>query len=194
MKLNHTFFLILISAFSISSCTESATTEEKTEIKDTVNLEKPNSKSALSNLEKSSFSLNCDSLEYWFGGIQGTNENEAVCCYKMASCNAPVFYDLIWAPENFITFKKGKEKGEISTYFDETPESELITYLFQVKKQENKEPQDEFDLYEYVFPSQVDVKIKHKGNWYNVDSREVHSFKELGKLKLETITSYNKSL
>lgn len=186
---------IISIAFTINSCTESATTEDATSLRDTINVkEANNTSSALSNLEKSNFSLNCDSLEYWFGGLQGVENNEAACCYKMAYCNAPKFYDLIWAPENFIHVKQGMDNGELSTYFDETPEKDLICYLFEVEKTNNDDPQDEFDLYKYVYPSEVSVKIKYKGIWYDIDQQTINTFEELGQLKLETINAYNKSL
>lgn len=191
--------LVILSIFSflfaITSCSESTTTEDETTLQDTINIEEKNTtSSALSNLKKSNFSLECDSLEYWFGGLQGVGNQKAACCYKMAYCNSPKFYDLIWAPENFVNFKQDMDNGELSTYFDETPEKELICYLFEVDKTENDNPQDEFDLYKYVYPSEVNVKIKSKGVWYNVDQQTVNTFEELGALKLETINAYNKSL
>ncbi len=195
--MKNTFVILCIFSFliTLNSCSESTTTEDETTLQDTIDVEDKNtSSSALSNLEQSNFSLKCDSLEYWFGGLQGVGNKKLACCYKMAYCNSPKYYDLIWAPENFVNFKQDMENGELSAYFDETPEKDLICYLFEVNKTENDDPQDEFDLYKYVYPSQVNVKIKHKGTWYNVDQKTINTFEELGQLKLETINTYNKSL
>lgn len=190
------FTLSIVSfLFTLNACTESSTTEDETTLQDTINIEETNNTpSALDNLEKSDFTLECDSLEYWFGGLQGVGNEELACCYKMAYCNSPEYYDLIWAPENFVNFKQEMDNGELSAYFDETSKDDLIWYLFEVEKTENDDPKDEFDLFKYVYPSEVTVKIKYKGQWYNVEQRTVNTFEELGALKLETIRAYNKSL
>lgn len=113
------------------------------------------------------FESDCDDLSIWEGGIQGVERSKKSYPYKMAECHSNLHYDLIWT----------KSETEQQTCF-----------AFVIPKVEPSEPENEFDIYDYVFPSDVKIYRKNAATWQLISTERVGSFEQLGELKLKTVT------
>jgi hypothetical protein len=61
-------------------------------------------------------------------------------------------------------------------------------FAFVIPKTEPTEPENEFDVFDYVFPSDVKIYKKNTGTWKLINTERVESFEQLGELKLKTVT------
>jgi hypothetical protein len=130
------------------------------------------------------FLTGCDSLERWRGGIQGTQKHSMTCCYMMAQCFANKHYDLIAFNEQDVQRRNSKKTNDQkpTTYF-----------AFEIPKKIPETPENEFDTFDYIFPSDVKVYRKFDDGWYLINSERVETFQELGELKLNTLINLNKN-
>lgn len=125
--------------------------------------------------------LNCDAIEFWEGSIQGSGSTEV---YVLGECyNGESSYDVVLVPnrvyENALnTFNSNKNRWY--DYF--------TAFVFFVGKKESENPENEFDKYEYIFPSDVKViKSSKTREWVDVGSSCISSFEELGRFKITSI-------
>ena len=134
------------------------------------------------------FEADCDDLSSWVGGIQGIERSKKTYPYMMAECHTNLNYDLIWV-------KPKKESEDLSFRLmqhlnSKTDEEidQLKCFAFVIPKVEPVEPENEFDVYDYVFPSDVKIYEKNNGTWQLINTERVESFEQLGELKLKTVT------
>jgi hypothetical protein len=129
----------------------------------------------------------CDSLEIWQGGIQGVPKSDSTGLYIMAQCFANKSFDLIVYSNREIELKEGVDykNRRIRNGIEGA-----VYYAFVIPKKVPENPENEFDTYEYVFPSKVKVYRYFPGGWILIKEKEVNSFEELGRLKINSI--YNK--
>jgi hypothetical protein len=89
-----------------------------------------------------------------------------------------------------------KCKMELESYFElfdesksslKSLEEKFECSIFKVNMVLNKNPEDEFDLYKYVFPQIVKIFTLEDGIWKLSNQKKVNSFEELGELKYETV-------
>lgn len=121
----------------------------------------------------------CKELSVWIGSIQGSNMRDT---FLMGECNDSSTYDLILIPKN----EKGKNvsffnknRGNWKKYYD--------AYFFLVKKNRIENPKNEFDLYEYAFPSNIEVIIFKDNKWEKRTKVRINSRRELGEMKYKII-------
>ncbi|MFN8415747.1 MAG: hypothetical protein U0U66_05405 [Cytophagaceae bacterium] len=130
------------------------------------------------------FLSDCDSLEMWLGTIQGIDRFDSTGPFIMAQCFANMHYDLIVYSSsklelnNCANYKENRIVCNVSN---------VEYYAFQIPKKVPENPENEFDVFDYVYPSEVKIyKLFGKG-WYQIDQQTINSFEELGRLKLKTI-------
>jgi len=130
------------------------------------------------------FLSECDSLEVWKGGIQGTTEKQKTCCYIMAQCFSNKHYDVIVFNENDLELNVGSsyQENRINDNLSNT-----TYFAFEIPKKVPESPENEFDTFDYIYPSDVKIYQKFSDGWYLIETIEVSSFEELGELKLKTI-------
>lgn len=181
---------ILLALILASSCNESEiSSEEKPEI--TSNRKEKNpvgsfvpDESTKKNSVEFDFCSDCDSLEIWHGGIQGVNKHPESCCYVMAQCFTNRHYDLLVYSQNEVSLEEGTnhENKSVNKEIEDA-----IYYAFEIPKEKPKNRENGLKLFDYVFPSEVNVYQKKDGSWEVIKVKTVKSFEELGELKLNTI-------
>lgn len=142
-------------------------------------------------LEKSDFDFlsDCSSLEIWTGGIQGIEKSDSSHPYPMGRCITNKHYELILFPtgefehSDFVSLIKKNKFSALQN---------AAMYAFEIPMKESEEQENEFDTFEYVFPSIVKVFKKFTDGWYLINSEKINSEEELGRLKLNTIYKENK--
>jgi hypothetical protein len=125
--------------------------------------------------------LSCDAIEFWEGSIQGSGSTKV---FILGECyNGGSSYDVVLVPnkvyENALKiFLTNKNKWY--DYF--------TAFVFFVDKKESVNPENEFDKYEYIFPTNVKViKSSKMREWVDVGSSSISSFEELGRYKITLI-------
>ena len=133
------------------------------------------------------FLCDCDSLEFWQGGIQGVATSDSTGVYCMGQCATNLDFDIILFSKNDLKLKDCREWKNKKTerIYDSIQGVEY--YVFEIPKTKPVEPENEFDTYEYVYPSEVKVYKKFDEGWYLIKKETVNSFEQLGRLKLNTI-------
>ena len=139
----------------------------------------------------------CDSLDTWQGGIQGVNVSDSTKVYPMAECHTNKSFDLIWVPKgDILKFKDSIGFDNLFKYYDNSKKEnypDLDCYSFVIPKtkhipdQNNTDDGEDLDTYDYVFPNQVTVFKKVDKGWTLIATKNIKSFEELGRLKLNTI-------
>lgn len=186
--------LILIIAIMSSCGSKTSTTDEEIVIldnlssneKDTIIQESKKEVVKVKKTKRTDFDFlsECDSLEIWKGGIQGTTEKQKTCCYIMAQCFSNKHYDVIVFNENDLELNVG------SSYQENRINDNLVNttyFAFEIPKKVPESPENEFDTFDYIYPSEVKIYQKFSDGWYLIETIEVSSFEELGELKLKTI-------
>ena len=163
-----------------SSCDSASTKTEETA--DTTMGEVLNSETPQKVLETFDYLEGCNDLKYWLGGIQGVETDQKTGPFIMAECVGTRTYDLIVFSEKDLTLDEGTLDQKIKSDIEGA-----AYYAFEIPKVENPEPADEFDTYKYVFPSEVKIYQKVNTTWEMIGGEEVHSFEELGSLKLAVV-------
>jgi len=134
------------------------------------------------------FLSDCDSLEIWHGGIQGTTRDDLTCCYLIAQCQTNRHFDLIVYHESqseledAVDYKNNRIKQGLKN---------VEYFAFEISKKKPDNPENEFDTFDYVFPSAVRVYKFDNKNWKSIAEVRVESFEELGELKLKTLKENN---
>jgi len=139
----------------------------------------------------------CDSLDTWVGGIQGVNVSDSTKVYPMAECHTNKSFDLIWVPKgDILKFKDSIGFDNLFKYYDNSEKKnypDLDCYSFVIPKtkhipdQNSTDDGEDLDTYDYVFPNQVNVFKKIDKGWRLIATKNIKSFEELGRLKLNTI-------
>lgn len=89
-----------------------------------------------------------------------------------------------------------KSKMQLENYFEvfeeskssiKTLEENFECYIFQVNTVLEKHPENEFDLYEYVYPQVVKIFKLENGVWEMKAQNKISTFEELGELKYKTV-------
>lgn len=125
----------------------------------------------------------CDNLELWKGGIQGVPSSDSTGPYIMGQCFGDAHFDIIVYAEKDVELSDA-----VINHKDLNTSLEGVSYFaFEIPKVTKENPEDEFDLYDYVYPSEVKVYKNVEGEWRLINTKEVSSFEELGQLKLESI-------
>jgi hypothetical protein len=130
------------------------------------------------------FLTDCNSLETWQGAIQGVETAGSPGIYVMGQCFANRHYDVIVYSNREIKLGDATDtkSGDIK---EGLPGATY--YAFEIPKKEAVDPEDEFETFDYVFPSEVKVYERRNDGWYLINRKRVSSFEELGSLKLNTI-------
>ncbi|WP_224997690.1 hypothetical protein [Cesiribacter sp. SM1] len=130
------------------------------------------------------FLTECDALETWQGAIQGVEASGNPGIYVMGQCASNRHYDVIVHSNNNIKLGDATDtkSGDIREGL-----SGATYYAFEIPKKEAVDPEDEFETFDYVFPSEVRVYQRFEDGWYLINRKRVNSFEELGSLKLNTI-------
>jgi len=139
----------------------------------------------------------CDSLDTWQGGIQGVNVSDSTRVYPFAECHTNKFFDLIWVPKgDILKFKDSIGFDNLFKYYDNSKKEKyknLDCYSFVITKKKhipeknNNNDGEDLDTYDYIFPNNVSVFKKIDKGWALITTKNVKSFEELGRLKLNTI-------
>ncbi|MDX1652269.1 MAG: hypothetical protein R3277_07250 [Brumimicrobium sp.] len=136
------------------------------------------------------FLSDCDSLQIWQGGIQGTPSDDLTCCYLMAQCQTNKHFDLIIYSESQLELEDGADYKN-NRIRDDIKKVEYFAFEIPKKKPDN--PENEFDTFDYVYPSTVTVYKRKNKNWEVIQKVKIHSFEELGELKLNTLKNIHNS-
>jgi len=135
----------------------------------------------------------CDDLQESIGGIQGINKSDSTGIYPMGDCYTNKNFDLIWVPKgDILKFKANKDNLELIAIYDSASKNnyrDFNCYAFEILKTKPKEKYGVNGIsdYDYVFPSKVKVYKKVEKGWQLLTTKNVNSFKELSRLKVNTI-------
>ena len=141
----------------------------------------------------------CDSLDMWQGGIQGVDRSDSTGTFLFGECHTNKSYDLFYVPKgDILKLKSSISDDSLSKYYDNGKEANyknLDCYSFVIKKTEHKKQVskdkdcdcEDLDTYDYVFPSSVQVFKRTNDGWVLIKTKEVTSFEQLVRLKLNTI-------
>lgn len=179
--------IILFGMYFLVGCEQS---DEKTsassnlEIQDTT-IETGATENIETKLSKIDFNFlaDCDSLEMWLGGIQGVTVSDSTKPFIMAQCSANKHYDLIVYSKKAIDLEDGTDNA--NGVIKKVTGAEY--YAFEIPKKLTEDPENEFDYYDYVYPSKVKIYKLFEDGWYLIKVANVNSFEELGRLKLNAI-------
>lgn len=174
-------FLVLLTSCDASEKKSEVTSGENEKLNDGSTVQ---SEGVKKNKIEFDFCSDCDSLEIWQGGIQGVNKHPESCCYVMAQCFTNRHYDLLVYRQDEVSLQEGtnNESNSLNREIENA-----IYYAFEIPKVKPKKPENSFDLFEYVFPSEVNVYQKKDNSWDLIKTQTVKSIVELGELKLNTI-------
>lgn len=127
--------------------------------------------------------LNDSCLEFWVGGIQRVEASSILVlgeCFKGQNS-----YDMLAIP-------KGNIKNEIGSSLlnafkrSKNDVTAFKVYALLLPKKMQEEPENEFDKYDYIFPSEVKVYERNEqGEWIKLQDRKINSINELNSLKKE---------
>lgn len=141
----------------------------------------------------------CDSLDMWQGGIQGVDHSDSTGTFLFGECHTNKAYDLLYVPKgDILKFKSSISDDSLSKYYDAGKDvnyRNLDCYSFVIKKTEHKKQVsrdkdcdcEDLDTYDYVFPSTVKVFKRTDEGWLLIKTKDVSSFEQLGRLKLNTV-------
>jgi hypothetical protein len=141
----------------------------------------------------------CDSLDVWQGGIQGVEPSDSTGIFLFGECHTNKAYDLLYVPKgDILKFKSSLSDDSLSKYYDNEKEvnyKNLDCYSFVIKKTGHKKQvsQDkdcdceDLDTYDYIFPSTVKVLKRTDEGWRLIKTKDIASFEEFGRLKLNTV-------
>lgn len=191
MKNTLLILYIILLATSCSPGTNSTKQEANERILSSDTISESSANTVMKKIDNSSsiydefdFLSDCDSLKIWHGGIQGTPSDDLTCCYLMAQCQTNKHFDLIIYSESQteledgIDYKNNRIKDDL----------EKVEYFaFEIPKKKPDYPENEFDTFDYVYPSTVKVYKRKNENWEVIHEVKVNSFEELGELKLKTL-------
>jgi hypothetical protein len=186
-------FILILGAYILLGCEDSSEKEsliKKTEIiQDTVIDKIKNIHSAAkqeAKIEKIDFDFltDCDSLDMWQGGIQGMNVSDSTGPFVMAQCFSNKHFDLIVYSNREIGLKEGTDFKEKSI---KNGIAGAEYYAFEIPKKIPEDPENEFDTYDYIYPSEVKIYKLFDDGWYLIKRQNVGSFEELGRLKFNSI-------
>ena len=185
--------ILILVAHILFGCESSSETEsviKKTEVEQDTAIDKiENTHSAAKQevkIEKIDFDFltDCDSLDMWQGGIQGIDVSDSTGPFIMAQCFSNKHFDLVIYSNREIGLKEG-------TNFKEKSIKNGITdaeyYAFEISKKTPENAENEFDTYDYIYPSEVKIYKLFQDGWYLIKRQNVNSFEELGRLKLKSI-------
>ena len=102
----------------------------------------------------------------------------------MAQCLSNKHFDLIVFSEKEIELKEG------TNYKQGIIKSGLIGaeyFAFEIQKKASEFPENKFDTYDYIFPSEVKVYKLFKDGWYLINKKNIETFEQLGRLKLNSV-------
>lgn len=133
------------------------------------------------------FLCDCDSLEFWSGGIQGISASDSTGPYCMGQCYTNLNFDIILYSKDDLELRDCMvwKNKKVERILDSIPNVEY--YAFEIPKTRQLEPEDEFDKFEYVYPSEVKVYKKYEDGWYLIRTERVNNFEELSRLKVNAI-------
>jgi hypothetical protein len=186
-------YLIILGLFILFGCEQASEKESiinKIEVVSIDSLNETNKKATTENLESKimkidfDFLSDCDSLEMWQGGIQGIDISDSTGPYIMAQCFSNKHFDLIVYCDREIGLNEGanfKEK------FIKKGITDAEYYAFEISKKVQEESENEFDTFDYIFPSEVKIYKLFDDGWYLIKKKNINSFEELGRLKLNSI-------
>lgn len=183
--------LFTVPLFLLLNCTPSTQKSEIVNNTDSLTTDKANelnSEDKKRVVEKIDFDFltQCDSLELWTGGIQGGIKDDLKCCHLMGRCYKDKTYEIIIHQTKKIDLDYRTDEPN-RTYKANIPFASY--YVFEIPTKENLNPENEFDVFEYIYPSQIKIYKMINSNWYLVHSETVSTFTELGSLKLRTLKS-----
>lgn len=143
-------------------------------------------------LKKVDLPIDCSHLSEWHGGIQGTEAgSDSTCCFYMAECHEGHMFDVVWVPNELSNIKNGTITDSKRITEMQGNKAEQHMFVFEIEKRENLNPTDEFERFEYVFPSEVKVYVQKGEDWFFCEKKIVASFEEFGELKLTSIYKYH---
>ncbi len=133
------------------------------------------------------FLCDCDSLEFWEGGIQGVTTSDSTGVYCMGQCATNLDFDIILFSEKELKLNDCIEwkNNKTERIYDAIQGVEY--YVFEIPKTKHAAPENQFDTYDYVYPSEVNVYKKFDEGWYLIKKETVKTFEQLGRLKLNTL-------
>jgi hypothetical protein len=143
------------------------------------------------------FCADCKNLDTWIGGIQGVEISDSTKVYPFGECHTNLSYDLIWVPKgDILKFNKEMGHDRLLVYYEEesfnNKYSKLDCFSFVIPKKKKKPTAKDNSPFSYVFPSEVKVYKRTDNVWALIGAKNVKSFEELGRLKLNSI--FNKAL
>ncbi|WP_018342912.1 hypothetical protein [Cytophaga aurantiaca] len=183
--------ILILGAYILLGCEDSSNKEsliKKTEIVQDTIIDKntnihPREEVKIEKIDFD-FLTDCDSLDMWQGGIQGINVSDSTGPFIMAQCFANKNFDLIVYSNRKIELKEGTDfKGK--SIKNGIAGAEY--YAFEIPKKIPEEPENEFDTYDYVYPSEVKIYKLFEDGWYLIKRGKVDSFEELGRLKFNSV-------
>ncbi|MDX2048336.1 MAG: hypothetical protein SFU87_16225 [Chitinophagaceae bacterium] len=140
--------------------------------------------------DTSSFYNSCSDLQSWVGGIQGVPPSDSTKPYLFLECHTNNSFDIICVPKIEFKMRRDINPDTVSNMFYRAGKNgykELNCFAFVLPKIKPKEPENDRDEFDYVYPSKVMI-YKNSGNrWELVNSHIINSFEELGRLKLNTV-------
>lgn len=175
--INAIFLLLLTLSIScmqtsISSSKQKKATREKSD-------------SLISKKNNNYFNCDCDNFKYWIGGIQGYDSISNPPLILLGGCYGSQNYDIMLYRNPVLTYEEAKGDDDCKLKWN-IPK--VIYYAFIIGRHKSINPENEFDIWDYDFPSKVKVYFKtDKTEWLYKDTYEVKDFKELGKLKYKMI-------
>jgi hypothetical protein len=184
MKKRHVTILGLFLLLGCNQTTETTAISDNTVSQDTI-VETVNTTNIETKISKIDFNFlaDCDSLEMWLGGIQGVPVSDSTKPFIMAQCFANKHYDLIVYSKKAIDLEDGTDYA--NGIIKKVNGAEY--YAFEIPKKLAEDPENEFDYYDYVYPSKVKIYKLFDDGWYLIKEANVNSFEELGRLKLNSI-------
>jgi len=170
--------LYLIGILFIASCTNNVDNNLPDSIKDSsITTEK-----SPTTQQSYNFVFNCDNLEVWYGGIQ---PNPSGFLLLLGSCNdngPDSIYEIALLPlsktKDDLELYNAK-KDSLPKYFD--------IYVFTIPTEEPKEPENEFDIYDYIFPNNASAYKYENKKWVKIAEEKVSTFEEYGRFKIATL-------
>ncbi|CAN5344122.1 hypothetical protein BH10BAC1_BH10BAC1_04540 [soil metagenome] len=197
MKRNlHLFILLFIVGCNPERTSTGLPAHQETETKDSTEIPADNLplKHLELKIEKANvnFLCDCDSLEFWKGAIQGVQKSDSTGIYCMGQCSSNLDFDIVLFSKKNLELKDCREQKnkKIDRIYDSIPDVEY--YAFEIPKTIPLNPENEFNTYEYVYPSEVNVYKKFDDGWYLIRKETINSFEQLGRLKVNTLFKINK--
>jgi len=131
----------------------------------------------------------CDSLEMWLGGIQGVNQSDSIGPYILGECHTNKHYDVIVYHQSRIALDVGTNYQENRIVGDIQGAD---YFVFEMPKKYPSKTLNDDVRFDYIFRTDVKINRRIGKQWYLIGTKQVKSFEELGRLKLNTIFSANR--